>query len=254
MLSRITPLILTFNEQHNIGRALLPLDWAKQIVVLDSGSSDDTVAIASKFANVVMHTRPFDDHTRQWNHGLSLVNTEWVLTLDADYITDAKFANELRSLEVAPNTNAFFAEFVYCIFDRPLRASLYPPRAVLFRRDAARYVQDGHTQLLQFEGNAGNLRTPILHDDRKPLSHWINSQDRYAQIEAKHLLGASLEQLKPIDKLRRKLIIAPLAVFIYTLLGKGLILDGWAGWYYVLQRTVAELMLSLRLIEQRLAR
>jgi hypothetical protein len=59
-------------------------------------------------------------------------------------------------------------------------------------------------------------------------------------------------QLNLPDRLRRKIIIAPFLVFFYTLIFKGLILDGWPGWYYVFQRTLAEMLLSLKLIEQKL--
>ena len=54
------------------------------------------------------------------------------------------------------------------------------------------------------------------------------------------------------DRVRQWIIVAPALVFFYTLLGKGLILDGWPGWFYVFQRTVAEMILSLRLIEEKL--
>ena len=54
------------------------------------------------------------------------------------------------------------------------------------------------------------------------------------------------------DKLRRKMVVAPFLVFFYTLLVKGLILDGWPGWFYVFQRTFAEIMLALRLLEKKL--
>jgi len=55
------------------------------------------------------------------------------------------------------------------------------------------------------------------------------------------------------DRLRRWIVPAPFMVFFYTLVVKGLIFDGWRGWYYVLQRTFAEILLSLRLIEAKLS-
>src|ERR1700704_458026 len=125
-LPLITPLILTPNEAANIARKGEPPHWAPRIVVLDSGSSDETFAMASGFPNVAVHTRPFDDHTVQWNSGLNLITTEWVVALVADYVTDTKFADELRSLKAAPDTNAFFADFIYCISGKPLRGTLYP--------------------------------------------------------------------------------------------------------------------------------
>jgi hypothetical protein len=96
------------------------------------------------------------------------------------------------------------------------------------------------------------LATVIDHDDRKPLSHWLRSQDRYSKLEAAKLAGTPAAILTFPDRLRRKIIIAPFLVSFYTLLAKGLILDGWPGWYYGFQRTFAEILLSLRLLEEKL--
>ena len=83
---------------------------------------------------------------------------------------------------------------------------------------------------------------------------------RYSEIEAAYLENGagSMEQgggradLNRLDKMRRWLIVMPLAMPIYLLLVRGLIFDGWNGWYYAFQRTVAEMMLSLRLLERKL--
>src|SRR4051794_11000683 len=85
MLDRITPLILTRDEEANIGRTLPQLAWAREVVVVDSMSSDATVEIARRFANVRVVQRAFDSHDRQWSFGVEQVTTPWVLTLDADY-------------------------------------------------------------------------------------------------------------------------------------------------------------------------
>ncbi len=250
-LAQVTPLILTFNESANIARTLKPLHWARQIVVLDSRSTDDTTAMARSFPNVFVHERTFESHTAQWNYGITLVQTDWVLALDADYVTNRELAAELESLLILPGTNAFFARFIYCVFGRPLRASLYPPRAVLFRRENARYVPDGHTQLLQFDGKAGDLNVPIRHDDRKPLAQWLQAQDGYARLEAEKLAAGATGRR---DSVRKWIFVAPLLMLLYCLFFKGLILDGWTGLHYTFQRTVAEMILSLRLIEQKLTR
>src|SRR3954467_8689309 len=95
MLSDVTPLILTRNEEANIGRTLAPLDWANRIVVIDSFSSDDTVTIARQMPQVDVLQRKFDNFTSQWNFGLAQIRTPWVLTLDADYVCSPKLAAEM---------------------------------------------------------------------------------------------------------------------------------------------------------------
>jgi glycosyltransferase involved in cell wall biosynthesis len=248
----ITVLILTLNEAPNLPRSLERLAWASRIIILDSFSSDETQSIALKHPKVRLLQRPFDNHTAQWNHGLQQVSTPWVLSLDADYILPDEFAKELAALEPAPDTAAYAAGFRYCVYGRPLRGTLYPNRPVLFRNAACTLYQDGHTQRLKIAGKTGLLHSRIDHDDRKPLTHWLAAQDKYAALEAEKLLTCPSQALRVQDRLRRLMLPAPFVVLVYTLFIKGTMLDGWSGWLYAFQRLVAELMLSLRLLDLRL--
>jgi glycosyltransferase involved in cell wall biosynthesis len=256
----LTALILTYNEQENIRRALEALVWVPKVIVIDSFSNDQTLEIARSFPNVQLVQRVFDTHANQWNAGLDRIDTEWALTLDADYVLTAELQEEIKKLEPASDLALYWGEFDYCIFGRPLRASIYPPRVVLFRTKRARYVNEGHTQQLRVKGKLAKLQGKIWHDDRKPLSRWFQSQDRYSEIEATYLeqvtggkeQGAGRTEVSRLDKLRKWMIVVPLAMPIYLLLVRGLIFDGWNGWYYAFQRTVAEMMLSLRLLETKL--
>jgi hypothetical protein len=135
---------------------------------------------------------------------------------------------------------------------RPLRATLYPPRVVLYKKSAARYADDGHAHRVQIQGQIEDLHGVIYHDDRKPLDRWLSEQNKYMVREVHKLDSTSPEQLSFSDRLRKKIVIAPFAVLFYTLIYKRLILDGWPGWFYVFQRTLAEMLLSLRLVEAKL--
>ena len=251
MLDQITPLILTYNEAPNIGRTLERLTWAREIVIVDSFSTDDTVEIASSFANVRIVQRAFDSHRNQWEFGLreTGVNTPWVLALDADYMLTSDTVDELKHLEPDAATAGYRAKFTYCINGQKLHSGIYPPVTVLFRREAAAYVQDGHTQRAVVDGRVEDLSSALLHDDRKPLRHWLNSQARYAELEAAKLMTTSREDLNLKDRLRLCLVVAPPAALFYCLIVRGGAFDGWRGFYYAFQRALAELMLSLFLLE-----
>lgn len=249
----ITPLVLTWNEEPNLARCLAGLTWAEKVVVVDSGSSDGTFAICESFPNVTVVVRPFDNHTAQWNHGIDLTDTPWVLSLDADYVIPQDFIRELGNLPDIPAEAAHYAGFRYLVHGRPLRGTLYPPRAILFDRERCRYVADGHTQLLDINGASGQLSTIVDHDDRKPLSRWLDSQIKYARLEAEKLESEPHPSGFP-DRLRKMIWPAAPAAFFYTLFVKGVILDGWPGLFYALQRTYAELVLSLVLLERRVRR
>jgi glycosyltransferase involved in cell wall biosynthesis len=249
MLESITPLILTYNEAPNIGRTLRQLTWARRIVVIDSYSTDETLEILSRFPQVQVYQRTFDTFASQCNVGLRQITTEWVLSLDADYAITDELIEEIKRLQPDESVNSYWAEFKYCIFGEPLRGALYPPRKVLYRCNKAIYEDDGHAHRVYVEGETARLASFILHDDRKPLSRWLGSQDRYMIQEAEKLRETQWGQLGLGDLIRRSKIFAPFIVLFYCLVIQRGILDGWTGWYYALQRVLAETLLAIRLIE-----
>jgi glycosyltransferase involved in cell wall biosynthesis len=251
-LEAVTPLILTYNERANIERTLAPLAWARRIVVVDSFSDDGTLEVLRAFPSVDVLQRPFDTFAEQCNFGLDNVATEWVLALDADYVCTKAFLDDAARRTTSSEASGFSARFIYYIHGKPLRGTLYPPRIVLFRRDRARFVQDGHTQRLLLHGSSEMLSGPILHDDRKPLGQWLKAQERYSREEAEKLAHAT-GRLRMRDEFRRRLPLLSVALMpAYCLIVKLLLLDGIAGLFYTAQRTYAELLLSLRLLELRL--
>ncbi len=255
MLTYITPVILTYNEAANIQRTLDRLRWAADIVVVDSFSDDATVAMVGEFPQARLFQRHFDSHQNQWNYALKEtgITSDWVLALDADYVLTAEVVEELERLEPPVGVNGYNAKFVYCVHGRPLRGSAYPPVTVLYRRERAVYRQDGHTQRVTIDGAIGDLRHPILHDDRKPLSHWLRAQDRYTQIELLHLREADAAHLSMPDRLRKTRVLFPFVIFFYCLFIKGGIVDGWAGLHYAFQRMLAEMLLALYLLDDELS-
>jgi glycosyltransferase involved in cell wall biosynthesis len=253
-LSSLTVLVLTFNEQENIARTLDALRWAREVLIVDSFSTDETLAIVKRFPNTRVVQRRFDSFADQCNFGLSQITTPWVLSLDADYVLSPELQRELQQLVPPEHIAGYRARFVYCIGDKPLRGTLYPPRVVLYRRDRARYQNEGHGHRVRIEGNTADLRGVIYHDDRKPLSRWLDAQRKYAALEAEYLLRADPQSLSRVDRLRRSTCLAPLLSLVYTLFIKGLILDGPPGWFYCVQRAYAELLLTLHLLDARLHR
>ncbi|HWI19746.1 MAG TPA: glycosyltransferase family 2 protein [Vicinamibacterales bacterium] len=254
-MNDITGLILTRDEAPNIGRTLERLQWLPSIVVVDSESADATRDIAAGFPNVRVVTRRFTTHAEQWNFGLEQagIQSEWVLALDADFIVSDALAAEIKALRPDAATAGYWASFEYCIDGRPLRGAAYPPVAVLYRRQRGRYEQDGHTQRIRLNGAVGTLAARIYHDDRKPLAHWLASQSRYMALEAEKLSrpGASVGL---VDQVRKLIVIAPPAMFVYCYIVRGGILDGTAGLFYAMQRAVAEGILSLYLVRRMLGR
>jgi glycosyltransferase involved in cell wall biosynthesis len=253
-MNDITGLVLTFNEAPNIARTLSKLTWLRDVVVVDSGSTDTTAQIASTFANVRVITQPFSSHAEQWNFGLTQagIGSAWLLALDADYVLSDELIHEIQALDPTPAVAGYSAAFDYCVDGRPLRGAAYPPVTVLYRRCSARYEQDGHTQRVRVDGVVLPLQSRIYHDDRKSLVHWLGAQARYMRLEAEKLSSAPPGSLGRVDRLRRWVVVAPPAMFLYCYLLKGGVLDGRAGLFYALQRAASELILSLFLVRRML--
>jgi glycosyltransferase involved in cell wall biosynthesis len=253
MLTQITPVVLTCDEEPNIARTLSRLVWANDIVVVDSGSRDGTLPLIAGFPKVRVFNRVFDTHAGQWRYAVEEtgIKTEWILRLDADYVLSEAFIGELERLDLNGCVSAYRVGFDYAIFSQKLLSSLYPANTILLRKGYFAVRDKGHTEVWEVNGRIGNISARIIHDDWKPISRWVSSQARYMQRERDRLRDND-EGL--VGWLRRKPPLMPIAVFLYCLFGKGLILNGRAGLFYALQRGLAETVLALLVIEEKLRR
>jgi glycosyltransferase involved in cell wall biosynthesis len=251
MLEQITPVLLTYNEEQNIGRALAHLAWARDIVVVDSGSTDGTLAALARFPSVRVFTRAIDTHGSQWRYAIEETNiaTDWLLRLDADYQLSDALVAELAQLNPDADVSAYRMGFDYAIFSHKLLSSLYPSRAILLRKNRFSVCNKGHADVWDVRGQIVTLKGRIVHDDWKPISQWLIGEGRWLQLEADWI---RVHKRGLISWLRLRPPLMPIAVFLYCLFGKGLILNGRAGLFYALQRMVAEAVLSLIVLEEKL--
>jgi hypothetical protein len=137
---------------------------------------------------------------------------------------------------------------------KPLRASLYPAQPVLFRRGREAFVQDGHTEQLRIAGPVVPLKSRLLHDDRKSIERWLQSQSRYQAAEAEKLATRPWSELSWPDRLRCTRVLGPVAVAVHCLFVKGLVFDGSAGLFYTAQRVTADMILSMHLLRRDLGK
>jgi glycosyltransferase involved in cell wall biosynthesis len=251
MLEDVTPVLITLNEEPNIARTLSCLAWASDIVIVDSGSNDRTKEIACEFPNVRFFERSFDTLANQWRYATEQtgIETRWLLRLDADYQVTEQLVREISLLDPDASVDAYCVKFGYAVYGQRLNSSLYPPKPVLLRPRRFTLVDRGHTEVWLVEGTLRMLKSKIIHDDRKPLHSWVMSQFRYMERE---LYSYDCGQHSMVTWLRHHPPWMPILTFFYCLFVKGLILNGRAGIFYSLQRTVAEGILSLMILEKRI--
>lgn len=249
----LSALVITYNEDLNIFRTLSSIKWVPEVLVVDSGSTDRTLEIVSSFTNTRIVHRKFDTFANQCNFGLRNLSSEWVLSLDADYVLISRLSSEIYGLMIrdarsSENTiDGYTAHFKYCINGKPIRSGILPPRTILYRRSKASYVDEGHGHRILVNGKLGDLQHRLLHDDRKPIGIWLMNQRKYLEIEAKSLIEQRDSELKLQDLLRKHTCLAPFAMFLYCFIFRGGLLDGKEGVLYGYQRFIAEALLYLNI-------
>ena len=183
----ISVVIITKNEEEVIKRCLESVAWADEVIVLDSGSTDNTVEICHMCGANVTVTEDWPGFGKQKNRALSLVTGDWVLSLDADEWVVPELAREIRAVTSAPNSLACYEIprlSSYC--GRYMRHSGWWPDYVvrLFRRDQAYFSDDIVHERVIVDGSRGRLRTALLHESFRNLEEVLEKVNRYSTAGA----------------------------------------------------------------------
>jgi glycosyltransferase involved in cell wall biosynthesis len=250
-LAQITPLILTYNEAPNIARTLATLRWASRVVVLDSGSTDETERIARSFSNVDWCVRPFDTFKGQTEYGLQKtgIETEYVLALDADMHLSNALVDEVEHQFLTGSYDGGLFNFEYCIAGHALAGSLYPAQIRLFRLRLIKILQIGHGHKFELTGSVYHFKAPLFHDDRKPLERWISAQLSYSTHELHRIQTQATHHWR--DRLRQ-LGLMPLLIGPYAYLKAGGPWAGAAAARYAYERVIFECLLAHRTLTAKL--
>ncbi|MBV8656803.1 MAG: glycosyltransferase family 2 protein [Burkholderiales bacterium] len=199
------------------------------IVVLDSGSEDDTVVVAGRFGAQV-HVQPFAGFGPQKQAAVALAKHDWVLCLDADERLTPELGHAITAAVADPTASAYRFARRNRFFGRYLRhGEAYPDWCLrLFDRRLAAWSDDAvHEKVVVHTGSTGTLTGDLLHDSAESLSHYLAKQNRYTDMQADALFRAGKRAGVG------KLIGSPLARFLrFYLLRRGF-LDGAAGFAHI---------------------
>jgi glycosyltransferase involved in cell wall biosynthesis len=217
--------VITRNESADIGSALASVAWADEIVVVDSKSTDDTVAIARRHTNRVV-VREWPGYVDQKNHAAAIASHDWILSLDADERVTPALAEEIKALMAgAPDHVAFRMPRVTWHLGRWIRSTdWYPdPQVRLYDRRSAewtgRYVHEG----ISVRGSTGQLRGELQHYAYRDIADHLETIDRYTAFAARQMHEAGLHAGVP------QIALHPPLAFLRNYLAHGGIRDGVPG-------------------------
>lgn len=224
---KLSVLIITLNEEHYIKSLLEDIDFADEIIVIDSYSSDKTVSITESFPDVKLIQNKFVNYTLQRNFALDQAKNSWVLFIDAD----ERLTPNLKSEIVATinNKDSATAYLIYRTFmfkNRKLHFSGWQTDKIfrLFDKTNCRYTEDRmvHEKLI-VNGTIAALKNKIIHFS------YTSYQDYKAKMHKYGILKANEKQKKGQKPSFLLMVFHPVYTFLYQYLIRLGFLDGAKG-------------------------
>ena len=225
-MAKLSVIVITKNEEDNIRACLGSVAWADEIIVVDSGSDDDTVNISKELGAQVHTTADWPGYGIQKNRALSYATGEWVLSLDADERVTPELRSEIESTVSDPHGHAGFRIPRLSSFcGRHMRHSGWYPDFVtrLFHRGSARFSDDLVHESLIVDGPVGKLQQPIMHETFRDLDELLVKINQYSTA------GALMLSRKNKTATLKKAVVRAIWAFFRTYILRAGFLDGREG-------------------------
>lgn len=220
----LSVIIITKNESAHIGGCLQSVAWADEIIVLDSGSVDDTVDLCRAVTDKVYST-DWQGFGIQKQRALDKATGDWVLSIDADEIVTPELKLEIQQAIQIGDMNGFEIPRLSNYCGRQMRHGGWFPDYVLrlFRRDCGRFTDHVVHERIVVDGNTDRLNTPFLHDAFVDFEEVLHKVNNYST------LGATVLYERGVRSSLRKAIMKGVWTFIRTYFLKAAFLDGQQG-------------------------
>ena len=186
---KISAIAITLNEAHNIEAYLKSLWFADEIIIVDSFSSDETVALASKHEKVTVYKRAFDNFSAQKNFAISKATNDWVTFFDLDEEITPALANELVEIANNPDAIAYFVKRDFYFMGKRIKYSGLQNDYVVrfFNKNHCRYNANLVHETLLTEGKTERLKNTLPHHTYKSFDDYTAKAHRYSALQAEML-------------------------------------------------------------------
>ena len=217
MANKLSIVIITKNEEKFIFDALKSAVFADEVVILDSGSEDQTCNIAKKIGARV-EQQSWLGFGAQKNKAVELADNDWVFVLDADERITPELRDEIISTLKNPQFNGYRIARLNNFFGKNIRhCGLYPDYSIrLFNRQKGKFNDVPVHESVQIQGNTDKLKNHMLHLAFDTVEEFSNKQKKYAELSQK-------------DKNLIKAFISPIWTFLKIYIIRLGFVEGWRG-------------------------
>lgn len=222
-MPKLSVIIITKNEAENIKRCLQSVAFADEIIVVDSGSTDETQAICESF-NVKFHSMDWPGYGEQKNRALLLASGQWVLSIDADEELSMPLQETIKTVIKNDKFDAYSIKVQLIFNNKVIKHAVGSDRHIrLFQRQKAKFKTSDLHESISVEGKVGQLTAPMYHYSFRNIDTLIDKMNRYTSISAAEKFKAGNQS----GCLRAS--FSSLWIFIRLYLLQGGFLDGKEG-------------------------
>lgn len=224
-MAKVSVIIITYNEEKNIGRCLSSIDWVDEIVVVDSQSTDDTKKVASEFTQKVFDIT-WEGFGKAKDFAKDEASHQWILSVDADEVVPEDLKEEIQKITKSEDSfNGYYIPRKSNFLGKWIKHGGWYPDYVLrlFKKDKAGFNHSMVHEKVEVNGRIGYLRNALLHYTDPNFDHYLEKLNRYTSLGAEELFKKG-KRTKLFDVMFR-----PLAVFLKMYFVKRGFLDGLSG-------------------------
>jgi len=241
---KISAVIITKNEEKILARCLESVKWADEIIVVDSGSADNTREIAKAFGAKVIN-RKWEGFARQKNFAIAAAKHPWVLSLDADEVVTDSLKEEIKKTVIAGAAAGYYIPRRTFFYGRLLKhGSIYPDNQLrLFKKDSGKYEDTEIHERFLLKGNPGFLKNPMSHYSKESVKAHVEAMNKYTTLEVKRAVKIGY---RPTGY---SVLIKPVFYFMKHYIVKAGFLDGFAGLVYYFVNAMYIFTRELKIME-----
>jgi glycosyltransferase involved in cell wall biosynthesis len=186
MSNALSIVILTYNSEKYLQKVLNSCVFANEVLIIDSGSTDNTLQLAQNFKNVKIIHQPWLGFGKQKQRGVTLTKNDWVFVLDSDELITEELHQEITSLDFT--CKAYFVPRLNYFFGKPIkRCGLYPDYTIrLFDKNFAAFSQDEVHEKVLTKEKVGTIKNHMLHFAYENIEEFIAKQNRYSSLNKKN--------------------------------------------------------------------
>ncbi len=229
MKHKVSAVLIVMNEAAILENTLRALQWCDEIVVVDSGSTDGTVALCEQYGCKVFY-KAFEGFGEQKRFAVAQAEHEWILSIDADEVLSEGLQTEIQAALAQPHIAeaGFYLPRTLIFWGEKIRSEYKVPCLRLFHRQKGEVTPDKVHETIKVSGEIGSFKNPIWHDSYRSIHDYFHKFNKYTTLAAQEIFH------KKKGKGKWLIVVRLPITFCQLFFLRGCFLNGFGGFMWSL--------------------